>query len=579
MIHSRSASDSSAWPLGFQFSQPFLVQLLLTVAVGLLVISPLFVLVKTSLTPPGKLPFEAFVLTFQNYADAFTPRDTPFLVLNTLAYALGSVTIALAIATAIAWLTERTDLPLKSAVRVMMFAWMAVPPLVMAFGWILLLNPGSGLVNLVLRALFNLSGSPFNVYSLGSMIFISGLGLVPTAFVMISGALRNMDPQLENAALAAGAGRWTALRRVTFPLIRPSLLSTALYFLMVMIQAFDIPLAIGLTARVPVLSTRIYLLSTPEAALPRYGLSAAFGTVLLVFALALMWTYFAAVRQSERFRVVTGRGFRPRQWPLGRWKWLALAFLGAYFSLMLLPLLLLLWTSLLPFYQPPSVEALQAVSLNHYRDVLSQSLVRRALGNTLLLVFGSATLVMFLASLISWYSVRSKGRAAKWLDALAFTPMAVPHIVMAMALLLLYIRTPLYGTLGILVLGHVTIYLAFGTRTMNGALIQIHQELEGAARVSGATWGTTLRRILLPLLWPHVMNGWLWVVAHSLRDLTVPLMLMTTGNVVLSSALWLMWEFPNIPGAAALAMLMVFGLLVLVVPLQIHSTRESLVHR
>lgn len=572
----RSTFAPLTWSRRVTPNQQLLVQVFLTVVVGILVVGPLLILIKTSLTPPGRLPFETSAVTFQNYVNAFAPRDTPFLALNTLAYALGSVILALAIATSISWLTERTDLPLKSTVRVLMYAWMAVPPLVMAFGWILLLNPGSGVINLILRQLLNSSGSPLNVYTLGAMVFISGMGLVPTAFVMIGGALRNMDPQLENAALAAGAGRWVTLRRVTFPLIRPSLLSTGLYFLMVMVQAFDIPLAIGLTARVPVLSTRIYLLSTPESTLPRYGLSAAFGVVLLFVALFLMWAYFRAVRQSERFRVVSGRGFRPRQWTLGSWKGPALAGIAVYFFLMFLPLILLLWTSLLPFYRAPSVEALELISLNHYRDVLSQSLVRRAVSNTLILVFGSATIVMLLSSLISWYSVRTKGQTAKCLDALAFTPMAVPHIVMAMALLLLYIRTPLYGSLAILIVGHITIYLAFGTRTMNGAIIQIHQELEGAARVSGATWGTTLRLILWPLLRPHVLNGWLWVVAHSLRDLTIPLMLMTTGNVVLSSALWLMWDAPNLPGAAALSMLMVGGLLVLVLPLQVHSARGSL---
>lgn len=578
MIFSRSISPPLTCFTRFKLSQQFFVQVVLTVSVSVLVAGPLLILIKTSLTPAGRLPFETVSMTLQNYVSAFAPRDTPFIALNTLAYALGSVIFALVIAAAISWLTERTNLPLKSTVRVLMYAWMAVPPLVMAFGWILLLNPGSGVINLILRELLHANASPLNVYSLRAMVFISGMGLVPTAFVMISGALRNMDPQLENAALTAGAGRWVTLRRVTFPLIRPSLLSAGLYFLMVMIQAFDIPLAIGLTARVPVLSTRIYLLSTPETTVPRYGLSAAFGVVLLVLALLLMWAYFRAVRQSERFRVVSGRGFRPRHWALGGWKWIAIAFIGGYFLLMLLPLMLLLWSSLLPFYHAPSWEALRLISLDHYRDVLSQALVRRAVVNTLILVFGSATMVMLISSLISWYSVRTKGRTAKLLDALAFAPMAVPHIVMAMALLLLYIRTPLYGSLGILIVGHITIYLAFGTRTMNGALIQIHQELEGAASVSGATWGTTLRCILWPLLRPHVLNGWLWVVAHSLRDLTVPLMLMTTGNVVLSSALWLMWETPNLPGAAALSMLMVGGLLLLVLPLQVHSARGASLH-
>jgi iron(III) transport system permease protein len=181
---------------------------------------------------------------------------------------------------------------------------------------------------------------------------------------------------------------------------------------------------------------------------------------------------------------------------------------------------------------------------------------------------------MLLSYLISWYSVRSRARGGKLLDVLAFTPLAVPQIVMAIALLLLYVRTPLYGTIWLIVLGHVTVYLAFGTRTMNAALLQIHHELENAGTASGASWSSNMRWVLLPLLWPHMLNGWLWVVAHSMRDLTIPLMLMTTGNVVISSVLWLLWGFPNIPGASALAMLMILGLTLLVVPIQLHAARE-----
>ena len=557
-----------------RLTQQQVIQTILIALAGLLIVSPLLVLVKTSLTPASLLPLETLKITFQNYVSTFGRTDTYLLVLNTICYAFGSVIIALMISTCLAWLTERTDLPLRGTIRILMFSWMAVPPLVMSFGWILLLNPGNGALNVILRNMFGLTKNPLNVYTMGMMIFISGMVLVPTSFIMISGALRNMDPQLENAATVAGAGRWTIIRYITVPLISPSLLSVGIYAVMVMIQAFDIPLSIGLTARVPVLSTRIYLLSTPESSLPQYGLSASFGVVLLILALLLMRSYFRFIRMGERFRVVTGRGFRPRRITLGHWRFVGLGGAGLYFALMFLPLLILLWTSFLRFYQSPSISILSLASLNNYRDILNQPMVRRALGNTVILVFSSATLVMTLSSLISWFSVRSKGWMAKWMDTLAFTPMAVPHIVMAIALLLLYIRTPLYGKIWLLILGHVTIYLAFGTRTMNGALIQIHQELENAATVSGAKWMTTLRRVLLPLLRPHILNGWFWVIAHSLRDLTIPLMLMTTSNVVLSSALWLVWESPNIPGAAALSMLMVLGFMLLVVPIQILTVRK-----
>lgn len=540
-----------------------------------LVAGPLVVLVHTSLLPPGSLPLSTAAITVGNYVEAFGRSDTYILIRNTLWYAGGSVSLAVLLATAIAWLAERTDLPMRGSVHALMFSWMAVPPLVMAFGWVLLLNPNNGALNVALKALLDLQESPLTIYSIWAMIAITGLSLVPTTFVMVSSILRNMDPQLENAATAAGADRLTVLRRITLPLLRPGILSVGIYLFMVMVQAFDVPLAVGLTAGVPVLSTRIYVLATGEEGIPNYGLSSALGVVLMVIAIGLMWGYFRSMRMKERFQVVVGKAFRPRRLLLGRLRPLATAVVAAYFTIMFLPLLMLIWTSLLPFYQTPTAEALGALSLHNYRDVLSQPLVQQALGNTLLLVLASATIVMLLSTLISWYSVRSHARLARWLDMLAFMPIAVPHIVTATAIMILYLRTPLYGTLSILVLAHVSIYIAFGTRTMNAALLQVHRELENAATVSGAPWATVLRRIVMPILWPQFLYGWLWVVAHSARDLTVPLILMSTGSLVVSSLLWLMWEHPNVPGAAALAILMVGALMAIVVTVQHFGLRKA----
>jgi iron(III) transport system permease protein len=344
---------------------------------------------------------------------------------------------------------------------------------------------------------------------------------------------------------------------------------------MLMVQVFDTPLVIGLTAGVPVLSTRIYTLSSPEGALPEYGLAATFGVVLLVLAMILMWGYFRAVGVSEKFQVVTGRGFRPQKIKLGRWRYVATGLALAYFGLILPPLLMLLWTSLLRFYEVPSWDALRQVTLVNYQSVANLSVVKRAVGNTIVMVVSTATITMLLASVISWCSIRRPTRWTRWLDVLAFAPMAVPGIVMGVAVLLAYIHSPLYGTIWVIVLAQVTVSLPFGTRTMNGALVQIHRDLENAAAASGARWMVSLKTILLPLLLPHFLNGWLWTAAHSMRDLTIPFLLRTTENVVVSPTLLQLWNTPNYPGASALAILMILALMALVVPVQIYVVRRE----
>ena len=547
----------------------------ITLITGFLVIAPLLILFRTSFLPPGKLPFDTVEFTLNNFLVAYVNPATLRLLYNTVLYASGSVLLGLVIACFLAWLLERTDLPLRTTIRVMTFAKMPVPPLAFVFGWILLFNPNNGALNIFLKNLLGLETSPVDVYTLWMMIFIAGTGIVPTMFVMLSGVFRNMDPQLEDAGAVSGANFIRTIRRITLPLLTPGILSIGIYMLMIMVQAFEGPLAIGLTAGVPVLSVYIYVLSSPEGGTPNYGLAAAFGIGLLVLALLLMWGYYRATRVSEQFRVVTGKGFRPRRIKLGPWRYPALVFVAVYFGLMVLPLLILIWTSLLPFYQVPSTKAIGALTLDNYRSLFESVTIRRSLGNTFLLVFTVSTVTMVLSSLISWFSTRTKLSIGRLLDILAFAPLAIPNIVIAIAILLLYIRTPLYGTIWIIIIAQITAYLAFGTRTMNAGLIQIHPELENAATACGSSWITMMRKILLPMLRPHFINGWLWIVAHSMRDLTMVLVLMSPDSVVVSSMLWLLWSFGDVPSACALLILMIGSLLALVLPIQIYASRST----
>ncbi len=569
-----TGSVAAARRPGARLDQQKLVLVLLLTVVSILVLGPVLVLIRASFAPAESMPLETLDVTLRNYAQLLSSPRTLTLMWNTAVYALSSMAIGVAIATAIAWCTERTDMPGRIMVRILMFAWMMVPALVVGFGWILLLNPGNGALNVMFRELFGFLRPVLTIYSFWSLIIVTSFAVVPTAFVMISGLLRNMDPYLEQAARVHGGNSWATLTRVTLPLLTPGLFSIGIYMFMAVVQAFDLPLIIGLSADVAVLSTRVYLLSSPDNGLPNYGLASAFGVLLLVVAGGLMWAYMRATRLGERFRVVTGKAFRPRRIKLGRWRFAALGFTFGYCAVMMLPLLILFWVSLQPSYSTPSLSALGGLSFDIYRRLLTNPMISRAVLNTIILVVSSATIVMVISCLIGWFTVRSNSKAGKILDALSFLPMAIPPIVLVLAILLLYLNTPLYGTIWILVLGHVTIYIAFGVRTMSSALIQIHKELGDAALISGASWLTSLRKVVFPLVWPQILNGWLWVFAHSARDLTVPLMLMSTGNLVAASTLWNLWQFPDLPGAAALAILLMAALLVVVVPSQLYVARR-----
>lgn len=566
-----SATDAGR----FRPDQQSLIKIVLIAIVAILVIGPLIILVRASLAPSGTLPMETSTLTLENFRQVFSSSSTARILWNTALYAFGSITLGVSVAAMLAWLTERTDMPGRTFIRVILFSWMAIPPVVIGFGWILLINPSNGVLNVLAKSLFGLQQAPLTIYSFWALIIISAFSVVPTAFVMLGGLFRNMDPELENAGHVAGAGWYDVSRRISIPLVLPGLVSVFIFMFMIVVQAFEIPLIVGLTARIPVLSTRVYLLATPFTGIPNYSLSAAFGVLLLCLAGGLMWLYFRTVGAGERFRVVTGRAFRPRRVRLGRLRYGALFFCLTFFSIMLLPLAILLWTSLFPFYRIPSLETLPEMSFAVYARVLAQPQIQMAAANTVILVLGSATLVMILSSMIAWFSVRDKGVLARVMDVLSFAPTAIPPIVMAMAILLLYLRTPIYGTLAVLIVGNMTIYLAFGTRTMSTAVLQLHKELTDAAMVSGASWLTMMRRIVIPLVWTQFVNGWLWVLSHSARDLTIPLVLMTSANLVMATAIWMTWDYPDLAGAAALSCLLVTGLLVLVLPMQLITLRWS----
>jgi iron(III) transport system permease protein len=272
---------------------------ILTVVVGVLVLGPVIVLIRASFTPAGEMPLESWAMTLANFATLLVSSSTARLVFNTIVYALSSMVLGVVVATFVAWCTERTDMPGAFLIRVFMYSWMAVPAVVVGFGWILLLNPGNGALNVLFRDLFDIRGHVFTVYSFWTLVVVTAFAVVPTAYVMISGLLRNMDPQLEQASKVLGGGPLVTMFRITLPLLLPGLLSVGIYMFMAVVQTFDLPVIIGLTAGVPVLSTRVYLLSSPVNGMPNYSLAAAFGVVLLVLAIGLMWVYLRFTRTGN----------------------------------------------------------------------------------------------------------------------------------------------------------------------------------------------------------------------------------------------------------------------------------------
>ena len=542
-----------------------------------LTVFPVLVLLLTSFRPRGTYGFDGEGFSLEHYAALLQQKEVVVLATNTFTYVTGTIVIGVLLAGFWAWVTERTDFRHKVTVRVLMLVTFALPSLVQGLGWTLLVNPSNGLVNLWLRELFALDTGegPLNVYSMSSMVVISGLLLTPPVYVMLAGVIRHLDYKLEFPAVLAGVPPRVVFARVIIPILLPGLLSVLIYTVMLMIQVFDIPLSIGLTAGIQVFSTRVYLLSSSEMGPPEYNLAAAWGVVLVIVAIVLMSLYRKMTRLSERFAVISGKSYSLVRTRLGRRRYLVHAVGAVFFALALAPSAILAWTSLLPFYDAPSMEALQHASLKNYTDLFESSMFRRGLVNTALMVLSGATLTMLLSFVISYTTFRPVGAVRKVIDTLAFLPIGIPQIVLGLAVLLLYVRSPLYGTILVIILAQLSVNMVFAIRTLSAGLIQVDRNIERAAEISGVSRVNIMARVMAPIIKTQFFNAWLLVFAFSIRDIGIPLIFLTSETVVLGSALWLLWGYPNIPGAAALSVMLVVFLALFITPLQVYVSRMT----
>lgn len=523
------------------------------IILGYLVLVPLILLILSGFKDSGLL-FDPG-LTLRHFIKVYTDQRTFALIKNTIIFAIGSVFISLSLGTLFAWLTDRTNLPFNSIVRVSLILPMAIPAILLAMGWSLLASPQIGMINHYLIKFFSMSNPLLNIFSLPGMIFVQGLCMTPTVYLIISPLFRRMDPRLEEAASIAGADPLTTLRYIVLPLLFPGILAAAAYVFLVNMAVVDIPWILGMPAKIFVFSSEILWWTKPPSGLPNYGRIGALSSIFLIAALAAGLFYTYTTRKIEKFTTVSGKGYRPKLIDLGRWKYPALIGVLLYLCLtMVLPFLTILWVSLIPFIQPFSIEKLHLVSLAGYRTTLSFSKVQSAITNTFLVVVIAGLAVAIFSTIISWLIVHSRGFARWGMDLLAYLPLAIPHLMLGLALIYVYLTIrflPIYGTLWILIIAYITMYLAYGTRTTNAAMFQLHKELEEAAQVSGASQLYSLRAIVIPIIRPAILNVFIWVAAHSMRELSAAVILRSSNAVVISTRIWEYWSEDAEPTAAA----------------------------
>ena len=462
--------------------------LLMGSILGYLILVPLILLVVASFKPEGLVLDPGF--TLKNYVEIYTGVDFLPLLGSTIVFALGATGTALFFGISLAWLVERTDMPFRGLIRALIILPMATPPVLLAIGWTMLLSPRIGFFNEILKAVFGLSQAPFNIFSFPGMIFIEGLSLTPSTFLILSPTFRNMDPNLEEAAITSGASSWMVIRRVIVPLVSPAILAAAAFLIIVCFVVFDIPGTLGLPVRIYTFSSRIYYLAQhSEIGLPLYGQIAALAMFFLAILFMLGFAYQKLTQQGQRYVTITGRGYRARPFRLNRLRYPAVSFVAVYFFLG--------GGGALghSFVGEPDAVPDQGFGRGpapfdpeKSPEFLSNSNIMNASVNSVTIALVSATAVALLSMLVAWVVVRSRSVGRRVIDLLSFVPVAIPGVLSGVALCYVYLTLkfiPIYGTIWIIAVSYVTYYSSYGTRTMRGVMMQMHPELEEAGRTSG----------------------------------------------------------------------------------------------
>jgi iron(III) transport system permease protein len=509
------------------------------------------------------------VYSLAHYVQVFSDAYTYRVLANTFSYSFIALFVAFAFGLPAAWLAERTDLPLKPLLYTLMTVGLLMPGFATAMGWLFLFHPRIGLGNALINNLFDGAIGPLNIASIGGMGWVEGLSLAPVAFIMTAAVFRAMDPSLEESAEMSGAKASTIARRVTLPLAWPGILASGIYIFTIAFAAFDVPAIIGWSNKIFTFSTYVVTELAPDDDLPHYGVAAALATFVIALAGALSWWYGRLQSQAHRYQVVTGKGYRPRLVALKDRKALAWGFLALFFFLSkLLPLVLLIWASLLPFFQLPSAEAFASLSLANY-NAIPWDLAFKGFKNTAALVVMTPTITLFCAMAFSWVVLRSRIPGREFFDFIAFLPHAIPNIIFGVAILLLALfvlrdTIPMFGTIWILLLVFVIARLSYATRMTNSTMIQIHKDLEESGTMCGATTGTVMLRVVTPLLAPTLIYAWLWIALITFRELTLAVILTTGDNITLPVVVWSLWYSSGLGAAAALTLLLMLMMLPIV---------------
>ena len=542
--------DVQAAPaMGGRFRMSWSV-VILALILAILIVPPAWFLFNVSVhvsNPDGTLG----QFTLQYYASLFTERFFLPSLINTIVYSLGTAMVALVFGVVQALIVERTNAPGRRWVFLGAIIALGIPNVLHVVSWLLLLGRAGPVNNSIAATL----GPQFtvDVYSMWGMILIEGMNFVPLVFLLMSAVLKSQDASFEEASMMSGGRPLRTFWSISMRMGMPGILALLLLVFIRAFESFEVPALVGLAGNINVLTTNIYQSSRGQG-FPKYGEAGAYSICLLLIVMGLIYLYNRLSRNAHKYQSITGKGYRPRVIDLGPLRWVGTGMLILTFLLVTgLPILILIFASLQPFYDGMRPESFARFTTENYRLLLDARSFHDAIGNTLVMGSVTATAVVPLTAICAWLAARRVPGA--WiLDQLATAPLVFPAIVMSVAFLYVFVSLPvaLYGTLLSVIIASTSRYLPYGMRYAYAGVLQIHKELEDASASSGARQLTTFVRIVVPLLAPALIGGWLFVFLLSVQAVSLPLLLVGPGSEIVAVTLFDLWQNGQVTELAAM---------------------------
>ncbi len=516
---------------------------------AILVLYPVFFLLQAALDvgDPQVRPPTAY--GFDNFNGIF---QYPQILLNTLTVSAAATVMALVFGFVMAWILTRTNVPGRHMFEQLMAVPYYLTPLLGALAWSLLGSPESGFINQIWRAVGG-NGHLIDINTAYGIAWVMALFEGSVAFVMIAAVMKSMDPALEEASQIMGASRIRTMLRITLPLVVPGVLGAAIFVFAEMLGSFAAALVLGLPSRYYVITTAIYQLVQQYP--PKIQIAAAMGVSLFAVMFFMLFLYRRIVMTGS-YVTITGKAFRPRVADIGPLRYVLLGVCLLYlFAAVGLPLVTLLYASLQKI--AVAFPAAGNWTLENFRVAVTMNAVRSALTNSLLLGFGTATIGVVLMGLLTWLIYRSRLPGCGLIEYMVMFPQAVPRLVFAFGLMWAWVvfPIPIYGTLWLLLIAYLTVFLPLGVRTIAGVMLQIDKSLEECAQMCGAPWAFRVRTVTIPLLVPGLVAAWLLLFIASVRELGASILLMGPHSKVITPSIVESWFGTSSELTAAMALI------------------------